>query len=103
MYVETINLKLLRGKRLEMLPHFVEDILTVVAQIKCPLGQVIWSRGWLPWLQGCNCSVVQHKQSKAVPLHAMMALGGRGGIDPTHSWPALDGGVSGQRHTLAAI
>jgi hypothetical protein len=27
------------------------------------------------------------KQSKAVPLHAMEALGGRGGIDPTHSRP----------------
>jgi hypothetical protein len=27
------------------------------------------------------------KQSKAVPLHAMVALGGRGGIAPTHSWP----------------
>jgi hypothetical protein len=26
-------------------------------------------------------------QSKAVPLHAMVALGGRGGIAPTHSWP----------------
>jgi hypothetical protein len=27
------------------------------------------------------------KQSKAVPLHAKVALGGRGGIHPTHSWP----------------
>jgi hypothetical protein len=26
-------------------------------------------------------------KSKAVPLHAMKALGGRGGIDPTHSRP----------------
>jgi hypothetical protein len=43
-------------------------------------------------------SVCQHKfypelldkkqtQSKAVPLHAMVALGGRGDIAPTHSWP----------------
>jgi hypothetical protein len=27
------------------------------------------------------------KRSKAVPLHAMEALGGRGGIAPTHSGP----------------
>jgi hypothetical protein len=27
------------------------------------------------------------KVSKAVPLHAMEALGGRGGIAPTHSLP----------------
>jgi hypothetical protein len=27
------------------------------------------------------------KKSKAVPLHAMEALGGRGGIAPTHSRP----------------
>jgi hypothetical protein len=32
------------------------------------------------------------KQSKAVPLHAKVALGGRGGIASTHSWPWLDGG-----------
>jgi hypothetical protein len=27
------------------------------------------------------------KKGKAVPLHAMEALGGRGGIAPTHSRP----------------
>jgi hypothetical protein len=27
------------------------------------------------------------KKGKAVPLHAMEALGGRGGISPTHSQP----------------
>jgi hypothetical protein len=27
----------------------------------------------------------KEKQSKAVPLHAMVALGGRGDIAPTHS------------------
>jgi hypothetical protein len=30
---------------------------------------------------------LQVKKSKAVPLHAMEALGGRGGIAPTHSRP----------------
>jgi hypothetical protein len=30
-------------------------------------------------------SSIIHKKSKAVPLHAMEALGGRGGIAPTHS------------------
>jgi hypothetical protein len=28
-----------------------------------------------------------HKKSKAVPLHAMEALVGRGGLAPTHSRP----------------
>jgi hypothetical protein len=28
-----------------------------------------------------------HSKGKAVPLHAMEALGGRGGIAPTHSRP----------------
>jgi hypothetical protein len=39
----------------------------------------------------CNWSISTMlnfgKQSKAVPLHAMVALGGRGSIAPTHSWP----------------
>jgi hypothetical protein len=29
--------------------------------------------------------IVRKRKSKAVPLHAMVALGGRGGIAPTHS------------------
>jgi hypothetical protein len=34
----------------------------------------------------CNSSFNLKKlQSKAVPLHAMVALGGRGGIVPAHS------------------
>jgi hypothetical protein len=33
----------------------------------------------VPWLQQDG------KESKAVPLHAMKAPGGRGGIAPTHS------------------
>jgi hypothetical protein len=37
--------------------------------------------------------------SKAVPLHAMKALGGRGGIAATHSRPRHYMGVSGQRHS----
>jgi hypothetical protein len=37
-------------------------------------------------------------KAKAVPLHAMKALGGRGGITPTHSWPRHYMGLSGQRH-----
>jgi hypothetical protein len=33
------------------------------------------------------------KEGKAVPLHAMVALGGKGGIAPTHTkTSALDGG-----------
>jgi hypothetical protein len=42
-------------------------------------------------------------KSKAVPLHAMEALGGRGGIAPTHSRPRHYMGVSGQHHVLAAL
>jgi len=29
----------------------------------------------------------EKQTSKAVPLHAMVALGGRGCIAPTNSWP----------------
>jgi hypothetical protein len=32
-------------------------------------------------------SLCSKKKSKAVPLHAMEAFGGRGGIAPTHSRP----------------
>jgi hypothetical protein len=42
-------------------------------------------------------------KGKAVPLHAMKALGGRGGIAPTHSRPRHYVGVSGQRHAPAAL
>jgi hypothetical protein len=42
--------------------------------------------------------VVVKGKGKAVPLHAMEALGGRGGIAPTHSRPRHWMGVSGQRH-----
>jgi hypothetical protein len=32
------------------------------------------------------CAIVaKARQNKVVPLHAMVALGGRGGIAPTHS------------------
>jgi hypothetical protein len=42
-------------------------------------------------------------KSKAVPLHAMEALGGRGGIAPTHSRLRHYMGVSGQHHAPAAL
>jgi hypothetical protein len=32
-----------------------------------------------------KCHNLKKKKSKAVPLHAMEAHGGRGGIAPTHS------------------
>jgi hypothetical protein len=35
----------------------------------------------------CNVRYRCIAKSKAVPLHAIMALWGRGGIAPTHSWP----------------
>jgi hypothetical protein len=38
-------------------------------------------------LTGCSQDLVKQKsKSKAVTLHAMKALGGRGGIAPTHSY-----------------
>jgi hypothetical protein len=45
------------------------------------------------------------RYSKAVPLHAMVELGGRGDIYISYSFltSALDGGVSGQRHAPAAL
>jgi hypothetical protein len=42
-------------------------------------------------------------KSKGVPLHAMEAHGGRGGIAPTHTQPWHYMGVSGQRHAPAAL
>jgi hypothetical protein len=35
----------------------------------------------------CRLCKINEKKGKAVPLHAMEALGGRGGIAPTHSRP----------------
>jgi hypothetical protein len=43
------------------------------------------------------------KKVRAVPLHAMEALGGRGCIPPTHLRPRHYMGVSGQRHAPAAL
>jgi hypothetical protein len=40
---------------------------------------------------------------KAVPLHAMQALGERGNIALGHSRPRHQMGVSGQRHAPAAL
>jgi hypothetical protein len=40
---------------------------------------------------------------KVVPQHAMEALGGKGGIAPTHSRPRHYMEVSGQRHAAAAF
>jgi hypothetical protein len=50
-----------------------------------------------------NIKGKQYSKSKAVPLHAMEALGVRGGIAPTHSRPRNLKGVSGQRHAPAAL
>jgi hypothetical protein len=38
-------------------------------------------------MHGGTYQEVGVKKGKAVPLHAMEALGGRGGIVPTHSRP----------------
>jgi hypothetical protein len=43
------------------------------------------------------------RKSKAVPLHALEALGVRGGIAPTHSRPRHEMGVGSQRHAPAAL
>jgi hypothetical protein len=45
--------------------------------------------------------VLAHKKQSR--LHAMEALGGRGGIAPTHSRSRHLMGVSGQRHAPAAL
>jgi hypothetical protein len=44
---------------------------------------------------------IKKKKGKAIPLHAMEALGRGGGIAPTHSRHLM--GVSGQRHAPAAL
>jgi hypothetical protein len=41
-----------------------------------------------PQVQSKSCKTYNcGKKGKAIPLHAMEAFGGRGGIDPTHSRP----------------
>jgi hypothetical protein len=55
-------------------------LLAFSPQKKIGANNCVWSDYYLNFW-----SVI--KQSKAVPLHTMMALGGRGGIAPTHSWP----------------
>jgi hypothetical protein len=54
-------------------------------------------------VSGTSIKWIQKKTSKAVPLHAMVALGGRGGIPPIHFWPRHQTGLSGQRHAPAAL
>jgi hypothetical protein len=51
-------------------------------------------------LLGC---VVWKAKAKAVPLHAMEVLVGRGCIAPTHSRPWHQMGVSGQCHAPAVL
>jgi hypothetical protein len=48
-------------------------------------------------------SEADHIKSEAVPLHAMEAHEGRGGIALTHTQPRHQMGVSGQRHAPAAL
>jgi hypothetical protein len=50
-----------------------------------------------------NLYLSKNNESKAVPLHVMQALNGKGDIAPTHSLPLNQMGVSGQRHALAAL
>jgi hypothetical protein len=38
---------------------------------------------------GINSRIILKCEAKAVPPHAMKALGGKGGIAPTHSLPRL--------------
>jgi hypothetical protein len=42
-------------------------------------------------------------KDKVVPLHAMEAFAGRGGIVPNHSRTRQEIGVSGQRHAPVAL
>jgi hypothetical protein len=69
-------------------------LLTLTVMIDdflCPF--LFWSHDW-NWTLG---------KGKAVLLHAMEALGGRGGIAPTHSRPRHCMGVSGHCHAPAAL
>jgi hypothetical protein len=59
---------------------FDSHSLNVWRRIVCPLNPECM--GWIRLVQ--DSSPVK---GKAVPLHAMEALGGRGGIAPTHSRP----------------
>jgi hypothetical protein len=63
-----VNLKCRRFSLIKIILDFAEKRLNVMAE-------------WLTLLR------IREVKSKAVPLHAMEALGGRGGIAPTHSRP----------------
>jgi hypothetical protein len=82
----------------------VQIVTAQVSQATCSFLPVMYTDTSLStqfsdtpnWVNGLS------EKSKAVPLHAMVALGGRGGIPPTHSWPRHWMGVSGQRVGLRA-
>jgi hypothetical protein len=78
--------------------HF--NLRRVVKQTKMETKSII------PSTSEVNKMAVSAKnliKGKAVPLHAMEALGERGGIAPTHSRPRHQMGVSGQRHAPVAL
>jgi hypothetical protein len=71
------------------------------------MSQIYFYRERIFYCLSQNQSEVQNCllgcKDKAVPPHAMEALGGRGGIAPTHSRPRHGMGVSGQPHAPAAV
>jgi hypothetical protein len=55
--------------------------------IVCSLVRALAYQGWYGAMLELCLAEESKVKSKAVPLHAMEALGGRGGIAPTHSRP----------------
>jgi hypothetical protein len=81
-----------------------KEILVRKPQGKKPLGRTrsIWKYYNKIYLRETGCGyplkprlifmlhiwhIIPYCKGKAVPLHAMEAIGGRGGISPTHSRP----------------
>jgi hypothetical protein len=71
----------------------------------CPRAVETWTVvGNYAFVGVCAILVIaKAKLAKAAPLHTMKVLGGRGGIDSTHSRPWYWMWVSGQRHDPAAL
>jgi hypothetical protein len=71
-----------------------------------------WPFPMTPFCSKCTYPLSHHTtahnfcnlwKAKVVPLHAMEALGGRGNIAPTHSWPRHYAAVSSQSHAPTAL
>jgi hypothetical protein len=83
----------------EIRPRLVSSICFPLHCHPSSLCYILWSTN----MSLNNLQINKYNKSKAVPLHVMVALGGRGAITPTHFLLRHYMGVSGQRHAPAAL